>query len=247
MKKRNIKWIIMLFFVVFIFNSCSKEKTFDCVKSTGSIKKEDRYFNNFSEIYVDDNIDVILVQNLTGKIIVEAGDHLLPKIKTEQEGNKIKITNRNTCNWVRSYKKPLNVYVGVDQVKNIILAGYGSIKNGEAIKTDTLGINSFAYGEIDLTIESNFIGFIADDHTTIRLKGKANSVAGSCFKNALTDAKELRTKWFILSSYSLIDANIYTDSLVQAEVGGKGNINCYGHPPLIEFKHPSGNGTLLFP
>jgi hypothetical protein len=245
--KIKVYFILLCFLSAGLFNSCSKEKTFDCIKSTGDIKKEDRYFDNFSKIYVDDNINVILVQSLPGKIIVEAGENLLPKIKSEQDGSSVRIQNKNTCNWVRSYKKAMNIYVGADQVKNIILEGYGTISNGETIKTDTLGITSLTFGEIDLTIESNFIGFIADDHTTLRIRGKSNSVAGSCFKNSLTEAKDLHTNWFILSNYSLIDASIYSDSLVQAEVGGTGNINCYGHPPLVEYKHPSGSGSLLFP
>ncbi len=246
MRKKKLILIVCIF-SFYTFNSCTKEKTFDCVKSTGDIKKEDRYFDDFSIIEVEDNINVILVQDLTGKIIVEAGENLLPKIKCNQDGNKIRIQNKNTCNWVRSYKHAMNVYIGINQAKKIIQKGYGKISNGEYIKTDTLRLNCVSYGEVDLTIDSKFIGFLADDHTTLRLSGKSNSIAGSCFNNSSTNTEKMYVKWFVMSNQSLLDANIYCDSLLQAKIGGSGNINCAGHPPIVEYEQLSGSGKLQFP
>jgi hypothetical protein len=233
--------------IIFLFNSCSKEKTFDCIKSTGKIVKEDQYFDNFSILYVNDNINVILVQNLPGKITIEAGDNLLPKIKTEQNGNTITISNKNTCNWVRSYDKPMNVYVGVNQIKKITQEGYGKISEGEYIKTDTLRIANLTYGDTDLSVDANFVGFVAEDHSTFRLSGKSNSIAGSCAVNALVDTRGMNTRWCVFTTSSIIDAQIYCDSLIQGETQSEGNILCSGHPALVEYKHLTGSGRLLFP
>ena len=245
----KINWKITVLFclgIIFLYNSCSKEKTFDCLKSTGKITKQDRYFDNFSIIVVEDNINVILLQSTPGKITIEAGENLLYKIKCDQDGNTITIRNKNTCNWVRSYDKPMNVYVGVNQVKEIIQKGYGTIKEGEYIKTDTLGISNLTYGSTDLSIDANFIGFVADQYSTFKLRGKSNSMAGSSALNAQVDTEGMKTRWVVFSSNSILDAKIYCDSLIQAEIQGSGNILCNGHPGLVEYKHPSGSGNLLF-
>ena len=246
MKMKSIVVLCWMFSCSF-FYSCSKEKTFDCIKSTGDTKKEDRYFNNFSIIEVYDNINVILVQDLAGKITLEAGENLLPKISCEQNGDKITIRNKNTCNWVRSYKYPMNLYVGVNQVKSILQKGFGKISNQEYLKTDTLGLNCLEYGEVDLTIESRFIGFIADDHTTFRLNGKSNSIAGSCFKNASVNTEQLKVKWVVIANHSLLDTKIYCDSFLQAKIGGAGNIYCIANPLKVEYEQLSGSGQLLLP
>lgn len=242
----KISRLLYLLLIAFSF-ACSKEKTFDCVKSTGDIEKENRYFENFSSLYVEDNIDVILVQSMPGRVVVEAGDNLLPKIKCVQEGNLLKIKNDNTCNWVRSYKKPINIYVGVDQVKEISQKGYGTIKEGEALKTDTLRIYNLTFGETDLTIEAAFIGFIADDHATFKLRGKAHVMAGSSFKNSLVNTEGMDVPWFYFISNSLTDSRIYCDSLAQVDINGEGKVYCKGKPSIVQYNHFGGKGELLFP
>lgn len=239
--------ILTSIIIIGLFFACSKEKTFDCIKSTGDIEKENRYFDNFSSLYIEDNINVILIQNLPGMVVVEAGDNLLPKIRCEQDGKVLKIKNDNTCNWVRSYKKPINVYAGVDQVKEITQKGYGTIKEGEALKTDTLRISNLTFGETDLNIEAAFIGFIADDHATFKLRGKAHSMAGLSFKNSLVNTEEMNVRWIYFVSNSLVSSRIYGDSLAQVNIGGDGKVYCKGNPPLVQYKHLGGKGELVFP
>jgi hypothetical protein len=245
--KKQISHIVAAILCLYLFNSCSKEKTFDCIKSTGHLKKEDRYFDNFSSLYVYDNINVILVQNLAGKVTVEAGENLLPKITCEQDGKKLTIKNKNTCNWVRKYDVPINLYVGVDQVKEISQSGYGKINEGEPIKTDTLRIYNLTFGDTDLSIDATFVGFIADDHSSFTLRGNVNKIAGKGFKNSKTDTKGAQAHWIYFINHSLLDAEIFSDSLVQADMAGDGNILCSGHPPFVQYHYFSGKGTLQFP
>jgi hypothetical protein len=240
-------WMISMVAIAVLAVACSKEKTFDCIKSTGDITKETRYFENFSYLEVEDNINVILVQSLPGQVIIEAGENLLPKIKCEQEGTLLRVKNKNTCNWVRSYDKPMNIYVGVDQIKAISQEGYGSIREGETLKTDTLRISNLTFGETDLTIEAKFIGFFVDDYATFKIRGNANSMAGSAAKNASVNTEEMEVRWIVFSNASLLDAKVYSDSLIQAEIYGNGNIICKGNPPLVEYHHFSGEGSLSLP
>lgn len=238
---------ILFLFASLLLIACSKEKTFDCLKSTGDIVKETRYFENFSYLVVQDNINVILVQSLPGQVVIEGGENLLPKIKCIQDGNKLTVKNRNTCNWVRDYDKPMNIYVGVDQVKEISQEGYGIIRDGEAIKTDTLRISNLTFGETDLTIEARFIGFLVDDYATFKIRGKANSMAGGAHKNGSVNTEEMDVPWLYFTNRSLLDARVYSDSLLQADIYAKGGIICKGNPALLEYHHYSGEGTLSFP
>jgi len=237
---------MLIIFSLLLFNQCSKEKTFDCVKSTGDIQKENRYFENFSALYIEDNINVILVQSMPGKIVVEAGDNLLPKIKCVQHGDTLKIQNKNTCNWVRSYKKPMNVYAGVDQIKLIYQVGYGKISTEALLVTDTMRISTISFGEVDLNLQTNFIGFMSDDHATLKISGSAHLSAGSCFRNASVDTGGLKVPWIYLTSKSLVDATIYADSLAQIDIFGDGNVICKGSPLYTQYRHLAGKGSMSY-
>ncbi len=247
MKIKNILPSLYCLFCLFVYTSCSKEKTFDCVKSTGKTELESRYFENYSILYVEDDINVVLLQSTAGKIMLEGGGNVLPKIKVEQEGNRINISNSNKCNWVRSYDKSITVYVGVDQVKEVIQQGYGKITGAEHLKTDTLGISNLTYGDTELSIDAIFLGFIAGDHSSILLKGSCVKLAGSSAKNALVNTQDMHTSWCIFTNNSMLDAKIYSDSLVQIEIGGKGNTLCAGRPNIVQYGNSKGEGVLLFP
>ncbi|HSZ24135.1 MAG TPA: DUF2807 domain-containing protein [Cytophagaceae bacterium] len=244
--KKKLEHITFAFFCLCLFNACSKDKEFDCLKSTGKITMQDRYFQNFNTIIVEDNINLVLMQSLPGKVIIEAGENLEYKIDCKQNGNVLTVQNKNTCNWVRKFDIPVNVYVGVDQIKNISQNGYGTISAGEYIKTDTIQIFNLSYGSTNLSIDAAFVGFIADNYSTFTLSGKANKVAGRCFQNASTDTRNMKAAWVYMINTSLLDAKIYCDSLLQTDIEGNGSIICIGNPGIIQPKHPSGNGSLQF-
>lgn len=235
-----------LFFLILLIGSCSKENTSDCVKSTGDVVKEDRLFNSFNNLIVQDNINIILVQDLPGKVLIEAGENLLSKITVTPLGNALLIKNENKCNWVRRYDVPINVYVGVNQVKLIDLFGYGSISNGETIETDTLRINILNYGSADISIKSTYVGFLVDNKGSFTLKGTVNRLAGTSYSNAFVDIKGTNVKWVYMNSKSLLDTQVYCDSLIQATIRGDGNIVCFGNPPLIDYRNEGGEGILEF-
>ncbi len=228
-----------------LYNSCSKDKTFDCLKSTGKVKKEERYFSGVRSIRLEDNVNLFLMQSMDGKIVVEAGENLLPKIVSEQQGETISIRNENKCNWVRSYDVPVNVYVGVDRIKKIAQSGYGTIRNGETIQTDTLRINSETAGVIELSIDAVYFGFVADDKSSYKVSGAINEVAGAAFKNASVNTENATVSQYGISNYSILDVRIYCEGSLHMDIAGEGNIICKGNPQSIEYRSVKGTGKLI--
>ena len=71
----------------------------ECFKRTGNIVKEDMQVADFTTIMINDNVEVLLRNDSSNIVTVEAGSNLIQSIKTEVEGDILKITNENTCNW----------------------------------------------------------------------------------------------------------------------------------------------------
>jgi len=149
----NITYYILLITSCFSL-SCKKENLCDCLKSTGSIITEHRTFGDFTEVQVRKNVFVTLYQDTVNYADVEAGDNLISLVKTDVSDGTLKITNDNTCNWVRSYKPEIHVRL---HFKNLVyLRHYGSkdIFSANTIINPYIEADIYGSGDIHITIQS---------------------------------------------------------------------------------------------
>ena len=236
--------IILYSFLFLLFNSCNKENAFDCIKTTGDIVQEERAIASFNKIYIEDNVNIIIVQNQTGKIIIEGGKNILPKINTDLSGNTLNVKNSNTCDWVRSYNVPINLYVGANQVALIEHRGSGTVTTQEQISTDTLRIYNWQKGQVNINVNARFVGYISADLSTNQLSGKTNKLAVICYDLAQLDASALSAKEVYIINNAQGDSKIQCDSLLEIELRNTANIYYSGNP-VIQFNNKSGTGSLI--
>ena len=155
MKNRKKIFFFLLTVLSAVLNfSCKKENLFDCLKSTGDVTTERRSISPFTEVEVHDNVNVIFVQDSETFIEVNAGENLLPLIKTELQSGTLKIENRNTCSWVRDYGIPINVYVHIPLLKKVLTYGSGKISSSNTLQCGTLEGNSRGTGDIELDVNA---------------------------------------------------------------------------------------------
>ena len=116
---------LILWALVSGISSC--QKSGDCFKSTGSIIKETRIINDFDTIIARENVDIILTQDTVNSVVVEAGEKIISGITTNVVDRQLEIDNTNTCNWVRSYDKPMVVHIHVKNLRKIYYLSAGNI------------------------------------------------------------------------------------------------------------------------
>ncbi|MBI3519265.1 MAG: DUF2807 domain-containing protein, partial [Bacteroidetes bacterium] len=90
--------IFILTICVLVFNACKKESMCDCVKSSGPTNVIYRDLKDFNCIYLKDKMDLYLTQGPQFEVKVEAGENLQRLIKTELDGETLKVFNNNRCN-----------------------------------------------------------------------------------------------------------------------------------------------------
>jgi len=157
MKEIKRHLIFYIFIIPLLYLSCKKENMCDCFKSTGNIISETRNISGFDSISVENNVNLFLTEDSIFSVTVEAGRHLISLIKTDVTDNCLFLKNENKCNWVRSFKNKINVYVHCPKIKEIIYKGSGNIK-----VADTLHVNNFQLddwngtGEVNLILKSNW-------------------------------------------------------------------------------------------
>jgi len=227
-------------------SGCGKDKSFDCFRSTGPIEMEERSIEPFDSIDVSHNINMILIDDGNYKVEVEAGKNLLPDIKTEVKNRQLLIYNDNTCNWVRSYNKPINVYVHFDKLWKITYLSSGDISNLDTIREDSLCVDVWGgCGKIELVIDVYSSYFIMNAGTSdIVIHGNAgiNSIYSGDL--GLIDCRNLISNYCFITHKGSNNCFVYAITELGVKIESIGDIYYAGNPGKIT-QHNTGTGRLI--
>ncbi len=243
--KKTIR-ILILFLTVIFVNSCERGHGLDCFKGTGDIIRESRTAGTITRIILKDNINLILSQDSIETIVVEAGEKIINSIKTNLINGELSIENTNRCNWVRSFKKEVNVFVSVKELNNIIYYGSGRISSLNNIKSELLELDIFnGAGTIDLSLDTevswiNLSPGVAD--ITVSGTSGVNYIYTSGF--GPIDCINLITDITFITNNGSNNCYIYVNDFLEAKIESVGDIYYKGNPPTIETTI-TGSGRLI--
>lgn len=233
---------LLYVFLLFLLFSCKKGEEAGCFTKTGDVKKETRYLENFDEIILYDNINVILIQGTENKAEIEAGENLIPGISLENNNGKLTITNENRCNWSRSYKIPVNVYITFVNLRTVTHYGAGKVSNEDTINQIYFGINQFnGAGDFDLTV--NCDSLIALMHTgagNLYAKGNANYGYLYSAGNSIFHCENLITQNMHVNNKTTGDFYVHADQSLLVEVRSNSTVYYKGNPALNIFRYALG-------
>lgn len=220
-------------FLIALFPSCKKENRCDCIKRTGSIVTETREINGFDKIFLEDNVTVFITQDSFFEVKVEAGENIVPLIKTEVIDGTLFIRNKNRCNWTRSYNKPLNVFIKMPIIKYITSDGTADIKSLNTITTDIFDVQTKNSGNIELTVNNSKVishmhgsGDLTLSGTTIE---HACDIGGTSFLNC----KNLQTANTWVHTFTTGLCYVSTSNLT-CLIDNVGDVYCYGSPGTVQ-------------
>lgn len=225
------------------FSSCQKENRCDCFKRTGSIVTETREISGFDKVVVDDNLNVFITQDTVFEVKIEAGDNLIPLIKTEVADGILSIHNKNRCNWTRSYDKPFNVYIKMPIVNSIISDGTGNIKSLNTITTANLNIQTKNSGDVELTVNS--VKIVSNVHGTgdLTLHGTVQDHVCDIGGTAFLNCQDLVTNYSYIHTYTTGLSYVTTTGILECKIDKIGDVYCYGNPVKVQ-EIKNGKGQL---
>lgn len=231
--------------LLMLLPSCSKDSSV-CFSTTGSVIRQERPVNFYNEIDVQGNINVIIINDTAKKITVECGKNLMGGITTEVNGNTLFLNNLNTCNWIRNYSIPVNIYVPGNQIWRINYNGSGNITNEGVLKLDSIKVEVWGgCGEIDLNVDV-WQGSYSINLGTADIRLYGLSAITSVYSGAygLFDARDLQTGYTFITSKSSNDCFVKANTLLDVTIQSIGNIYYTGNPKQINQAGP-GTGMLI--
>lgn len=245
MKKKIILFVFNA--VLIIAASCNKENRCDCFKNSGSITTESRIIPDFNKIYLEDNINLFITQDTICSLTVEAGKHLLKSIKTEVTDNCLYLKNENKCNWVRSFKNKINVYLKYREIKNIIYyEGSGNIKTTDTLHADYFQLDDWnGSGTIDLTINTKTSWFnLHTGPADLIVKGISGVNYLYSVANGPADLRYLKTGYTFMTNNSTNNCYVNVAKEFEVKIGYVGDVYYTGNPYKIT-SEISGSGKLI--
>ncbi|MBU2652053.1 MAG: DUF2807 domain-containing protein [Bacteroidetes bacterium] len=232
--------------VLLITTSCDKDDVFGCFKGTGKIVKETRNVGDFKGIIMRDNLDVILIQDNECLVEVEAGKNLQSDIKTINENGVLEVRNENGCNWVRSYDKPMRVYLHVKQLDSIEYRSSGDLITENTLQNDSIKLDiREGSGSIRLSLDtqkSRINQHFGTADVTVTGKSNVNFIYNASY--GPVNCENLETVFTYMNTSSTNDCYVNVSYVLEVIISNAGNIYYRGNPTEIK-QVVSGSGQLI--
>ncbi len=242
-----MKYLLYISLISSLF-ACKKAEDRTCSKSYGEVTADERTLTNFTSVFMGPHIEYTLVQDSINKVIIRSGENMVKHIITEVVDGELRITNENKCNFLRSYKKGVEVELHLVDVNKILFEGTKELSCLNQLNLNQLNfIIRDGAGHVDLNVLSpklqvtvthgwgNFT--LHGDVDYLRLEVRSNG-----FGNTY-DLNVLDSMHVISSTQENVMVNV-DNLLLRVQINQDGDVWYVGQPTTVELTQV-GSGELI--
>jgi hypothetical protein len=172
---------ISILLVALLVTSFSFSQKKEKIKGSKIVTVAVKELNNFENIEVSDNFEVLLVKGTKPSIEIEADDNLHEIINYEVSGNTLKI---NALKDPTGYKKFTIRINYTNDLQLITARNEVAIKALADIELDKITIKNYNDSKSFLNVKSNYFALILDDKAEAEINVKAESTSLELSKNS---------------------------------------------------------------
>ena len=237
--------ILLITIISFGFFSCKKDIS-DCFTSTGEIITENRSTEDFHLIFLNDNVNLVITHDTVNAVKVEAGENIIGSIKTEFDNGHLIIQNTCICNWVRSYKKDITVYVFTNNLDSLKYESSGNVSCTNTIICDSISIDVWGgAGTIELNLDVKISKLNLHYGTADMIfHGSSPNTYIYNASYGLFHCKDLYATNVYINNRGSNNCYIRAERILEAKIESIGNICYYGNPDTIT-SNITGDGKLI--
>lgn len=229
--------IITTLCILAAFTSCKRVPL-----TIGPIVTQTRELPDFNEVYLNDNINLLLVRSDTCYIVITTGKNIIDNVTNEVKNGTLTISNTTAVNWIRPYDYTLDVTLYYKDIANFVFASSGTL-NTENDYNGILNDNEYYHfmidggsGDIDMKFNNCKdlriyykygickMTIHGDDNNTLTVYKKSYGI----FDGGNYNAKNVS-----INSISYSDCFINASESIDAVINGAGDIYYKGDPDTI--------------
>ncbi len=247
-----MKKAIYILILLLVF-ACDSENAGDCFQKTGSIIQQEVSVDTFDKILVNRDIELVIKEGSTQKVIIETGGNLLNDVKAIVIDGKLILTDNNNCNYVRGYGIT-KVYVTSPNITEIRSSTQYDVRSDGVLTYPNLTVLSEDFGAPDtftnanfrLQIDNNSFRLVFNNLSNCFISGKTNSLditfaAGT----SRFEGRDLIAENIQIWNRSSNDMIVNPQQEIKGKISGTGNVISVNKPPVVEVEEVY-KGRLIF-
>ena len=218
-----------------------------CVSSTyAQTTEEIRNISNFKGIHISSGIDLYIKQGNVESVRIVADKDKMDKIKTEKEGDILKIFAGSKKGWFNfefdwSNKKTIKVYVTVKNLNSIAATGGSDVFSEGKLDLIKLDVKATGGSDIKLDLDTDELTCETTGGSDVILSGtatvfKASSTGGSDLK-----ASKLRSNFCSVSSTGGSDAYVWAEKEISISATGGSDVYHKGGARVVKSSSTGGS------
>lgn len=229
-------------------NSCRKAPDRACFKSSGKDAVREIEVGDFGALKLGQHLAYVIVQDSLDKVVIRGGENLVGLVVAEVENDRLTISNRNRCSFLRDEHKVIVVEIHCTKITNIHYEGSEYLHTQGTIVTDyfTLSVRDGA-GPVVMDIKAIVIDAdISHGWGDYTLTGEVDYARISARSNGYCDTYGLTVNDSIyVASETPGTVKVKADNIpMRGYMKGSGDIWYIGTPILIDVVR-TGTGQVL--
>jgi Putative auto-transporter adhesin, head GIN domain len=209
------------------------------VQGSGHVVSENREVAGFDRVSLSGAGDLSIAQGDQEGLTIEADDNLLPLIKSEVSGGRLRIGPENVN--LRS-TKPIHYELRLKNLKGLQLSGSLEAQ-AASLQTEQLDISISGSGKVRLPkLETGGLDVSVSGSGDLEVAGKADRQNIAISGSGDYRAGDFDSQKATIAISGSGDATLWAREALEAVVSGSGGIKYYGTPQLDT--HVSGSGSV---
>lgn len=251
---RMMKRLILLVLVSLPLWGCDSGNAWDCIQDSGELVQQEYDVDLFKKIQVWERVQLIIQQGNQQSVRVQTGANLIDEIQVVVEDSTLKISNRNSCNYVRDYDVT-KVFVSSPDIREIRSSSGLPVKSLGTLGFDELSLisndpeNLEVYhhdGDFDLDLDVILLRVQSNGLSNFFLRGKAQYM-GIRFDDGdpRLEGADLIVNNINVFQRSTNKIIVNPQVSIIGEIRGLGDIIALNRPPIVEVEE-FFRGRLIF-
>lgn len=222
----------LIYIIIIVFFACDKEDANDCFQTEGEIIQQEVAVSQFQKILVNKDIELIISQGGDYEVIVETGSNLINDIKVEIVGEELRLSDNNSCNFVRGYgiTKIHVIAPNITEIRSstqfdISSEGELNFDNLILISEDSNASDSYTVGDFRLTTNSNTLRVVSNNISSFYIDGITESlIVGFYSGTGRFEGEDLLAKHIDVFHRGSNDMIVHPIESLSGELRGTGDL-----------------------
>ena len=237
--KTAIKQGILVLFVSALFVSCGVDM-FNRIDGNRNVVTEDRKIEgDFTRVKVSSGIDLYLTQGDEVSLTVEADENLHDYIKTEVDGDQLKIYVDGNI-WRAKARK---VHLTVTTLEELRATSGSDVIAKSVIKAQDLEVSTSSGADLRMEVKAENLVTSSSSGSDLRISGTADTHNTSASSGSSVNAYQLESKDVTAKVSSGADIGVFASESIDARASSGGDIRYKGNPEKVNKKTSSGGGV----